>query len=115
MSSTSRMSPRTEVVIDRMLESAVVLSWNDLLKPSQKGLINIEHSSGTTLPYLKIWQLTGKGEWSLVCEYWMASASFGATHKGITFSNGYRSEGLSGMLEVIMQHQGSFLPSAWKQ
>jgi hypothetical protein len=35
-----------KVQMDRILESAVVLSWKDLLHPSQKGLIRIEYAPG---------------------------------------------------------------------
>ena len=100
-----------KVQMDRILESAVVLSWNDLLRPSQRGLIHIEYAPGTRLQYLKICQLTGKGEWSLVCEYWMSRGPADSPGDGITFKNDYRSAGLAEMLEVIMQHQDNFAPS----
>jgi hypothetical protein len=100
-----------KVQMDRILESAVVLSWNDLLRPSQRGLIHIEYAPGTSIPYLKIWQLTGKGEWSLVCEYWMSRGPTDSSDDGMTFRNDYHSAGLAEMLEVIMQHQDNFAPS----
>ena len=99
------------VQMDRILKSAVVLSWRDLLHPSQKGLIHIEYAPGTRLPYLKIWHLTGRGEWRLVCEYWMLRGSTESPGAGMTFSNDYHSAGLAEMLEVIMQHQDNFAPS----
>ncbi|HLW55407.1 MAG TPA: hypothetical protein VKW06_21440 [Candidatus Angelobacter sp.] len=108
MQSIPQGTTMVEVQMDRILESAVVLSWKDLLHPSQRGPIHIEYAPGTRLPYLKIWQLTGRGEWSLVCEYWM---SRGLTDDGMTFSNDYHSAGLAHMLGVIMQHQDSFAPS----
>jgi hypothetical protein len=92
----------------RVLESAVILGWKDLLPTSQEGLVHIEYAPGTLLPYVKIWQLTGKGEWSLVCEYWMSRGPTRIPAEGMTFSNGYYSAGLAEMLEVIMQHQESF-------
>jgi hypothetical protein len=101
------------VQMDCILESAVVLSWKDLLRPSQRGLIHIEYAPGTLLPYVKIWQLTGKGrgEWSLVCEYWMSRGPTASPRDGMTFTNDYHSAGLAEMLEVIMQHQDNFAPS----
>ena len=95
------------IQMDRMLTSAVVLSWPDLLHASQRGLIHIEYAPGKSLPFVKVWDLTGKGEWSLVCEYWMLR---GPTTQlgGMTFSNDYHSAGLAAMLEVIMQHQEHF-------
>jgi hypothetical protein len=99
-----------KVQMDRILESAVVLSWKDLLHISQEGLIHIEYVPGPSLQYLKIWQLTAKGSWSLICEYWMSQGQ-AARPVGLTFSNDYHSEGLAEMLNVIMQHQGSFMTS----
>lgn len=97
--------------LDRILESAVVLSWKDLLHVSQRGLIHVEYAPGLSLQYLKIWELTGKGSWSLICEYWMQHGQGATPIAGPTFSNDFHSEGLAQMLEVIMQHQGSFMTS----
>ena len=96
------------IEMGRILKSAVVLSWKDLFPVSQGGLVHIEYVPGNRLPYLKIWRLTGKGEWSLVCEYRMPGEPAHIPVAGITFSNGYYSAGLAEMLEVIMQHQGFF-------
>jgi hypothetical protein len=96
------------IQIDRLLESAVVLSWKDLIHPSQRGIIQIEYAAAARLPYLKLWQLTARGEWSLVGEYWMSRGATGMPADGMTFSNDYHSAGLAEMLEFIMQHQDSF-------
>jgi hypothetical protein len=100
-----------KIQIDRILTSAVVLSWEDLLHVSQRGLIHIEYAPGKSLQYLKVWELTGKGKWSLVCEYWMSCGATVTPPEGMTFSNNYHSAGLAEMLEVIMQHQDSFAAS----
>lgn len=100
-----------KVQMDRILESAVVLSWRDLLHVSQRGLIHIDYAPGPSLQYLKIWQLTAKGSWSLICEYWMRQGQGATPVAGLTFSNDFHSEGLAQMLEVIMQHQGTFMTS----
>lgn len=99
------------VQMDRILESAVVLSWKDLLHASQRGLIHIEYAPGPRLSYLKIWHMTGRGEWRLVCEYRMPRGLTDRTGDGMTFSNDYHSAGLAEMLEVIMQHQENFARS----
>lgn len=111
MKSIPQGTTMVKVQMDRILESAVVLSWNDLLRPSQRGLIHIEYAPGTRLPYLKIWQLIGRGEWSLVCEYWMSRGPADSSGGGITFKNDYHSASLAEMLEVIMQYQDNFAPS----
>lgn len=100
--------PVGKIEMDRILESAVILSWHDLLRPTQRNLIQVEYVPGTRRSYLKIWQLTGKGEWSLVCEYWTSHAAPAATDDGMIFSNGYASTGLAAMLEVIMQYSHRF-------
>jgi hypothetical protein len=111
MKSIPQGTTMVKVQMDRILESAVVLSWKDLLHRSQRGLIHIEYAPGTRLPYLKIWQLTGRGGWSLVCEYWMSRGPTDSPGDGMTFSNDYHSAGLAEMLEVVMQHQDNFAPS----
>ena len=111
MNRTPQGTTLVKVEMDRILESAVVLSWDDLLHPSQKGLIHIEYAPAPRLQYLKIWQLTGKGEWSLVCEYWMPHGPTESPGGEMTFSNDYHSAGLAEMLGVIMQHQDNFAPS----
>jgi hypothetical protein len=108
MTSIPRGTPIIQMA--RVLESAVILNWKDLLRPALRGLIQIEYVPGIHLSYLKIWQLTGKGEWSLVCEYWLSHRPAIATDGGTTFSNGYHSAGLAAMLEIIMQHQDYFAP-----
>jgi hypothetical protein len=97
--------------MDRILKSAVVLSWKDLVHPAQRGPLQIEYFPGIRLSYLKIRQLTGRGEWILVCEYRMSRELTRAPVDGLTFTNGYHSAGLAEMLEVIMQHQDHFVDS----
>ena len=98
------------IQMHRILESAVILSWKDLLHPSQRDLIQIEYVPGNPRSYLRIWQLTGKGEWSLVCDHWRSHLPAVAKDDGTTFSNGYHSADLAAMLRVIMQHEDQFAP-----
>jgi len=106
MENTANAIGPERVPIDQVLENAVVLSWDDLLHELEPGLVRIEYAPGTTLDYLKIWQLVAKGAWNLICEYWMIPQPAGAQR--LTFNNGVHSNGLSQMLEVIMQHQADF-------
>ena len=96
--------------MERILVSAVVLSWKDLVDPSQRGPLHIEYVPGNHFSRLKITQLTGRGEWILVCEYVSSELTRVPDHK-LAFSNGYHSAGLAEMLEVIMQHQDCFVAS----
>jgi len=100
-----------KIELDRVLTSAVILNWEDLIHVTQGGMIHIEYAPGKSLQYLKVWELAGKGAWSLVCEYWMSRGPAAVPHDGITFSNDYHSAGLADMLEVIMQHQDNFSDS----
>jgi len=94
--------------LNRVLESAIVVSWADLMHRTEAGLIHIEYgfAQGGTLDYLKVWSSITRGHWLLACEYWMSPSTFHAT--GISFDNGYQSEGLAHTLEFIMEHQDAF-------
>ena len=94
--------------IDRILESAIVMSWTELMRNAQEGLIHIEYgfAPSGTLDYLKVWSSLTRGHWLLACEYWMSETTFHGN--GVRFDNGYESEGLAHILESVMQHQNSF-------
>lgn len=95
--------------LDRTLESAVVMSWADLMHDAQTGLIHIEYAFAPTgtLDYLKVWSSVTRGHWLLACEYWMSESTFHGV--GVRFENGYESERLAHILESVMQHQTSFV------
>jgi hypothetical protein len=95
--------------LERFLESAVVISWADLTRGAPTGLIHIEYgfAAGGTLDYLKFWSSLSRGHWLLACEYWMSANTF---HRaGISFENGYKSDGLAHIVEIAMQRQNSFV------
>src|SRR5450759_4580856 len=58
--------------LERILESAIVVSWPDLIGEAQTGLIHIEYGFAPTgtLDYLKVWSSLTRGHWLLACEYW---------------------------------------------
>ncbi len=103
------MKSEVKQSLERTLESAVVVSWADLIHEAQTGLIHIEYGFAPTgtLDYLKIWSSLTRGHWLLACEYWMAESTFHGA--GVRFDNGYESEGLSNILERVMQHQTLFV------
>lgn len=107
---TTQREQTAKIPIYRVLESAVVLSWRDLVKTSSQDLIHVEYGTAQerSLQYLKIWRLAGRGAWNLICEYWMCLGSSPVPKAGLTFSNGYQSAALAEMLEFIMHHQNSF-------
>ena len=110
---TAQQKLTARIPIYRMLESAVVLSWRDLIETSPRDLVQVEYGAAPerSLQYLKIWRLAGRGGWKLICEYWMCVGSSPVPKAGLTFSNGYHSATLAEMLEFIMQHQDSFSTS----
>jgi hypothetical protein len=98
-----------EKSLEQILESAIVVSWADLMHGAPTGLIHIEYgfAAGSTLDYLKVWSSITPGHWLLACEYWMSASTFHVA--GAHFDNGYQSEGLARTLEFVMQHQNSFV------
>jgi hypothetical protein len=102
------MTPNGNPSLEQILESAIIVSWADLMRDAQTGLIHIEYgfASTGTLDYLKIWSSLTRGHWLLACEYWMAETTFHGT--GVRFDNGYESEGLAHILELVMRHQSEF-------
>jgi hypothetical protein len=97
--------------LGRILESAVIVSWTDLMKDAKSGLIHLQYAFARdgSLEYLKLWSSTTRGHWRLACEYWTSASTFHG--KGIHFENGFRSEGLTQTLEFVMQHQQAFSAS----
>jgi len=95
--------------LEQILESAIVLSWADLMRGAPGGLVHIEYgfAPGGTLEFLKVWSSITRGHWLLVCDYRMAASTLHGS--GISFDNGYRSEGLAHVLGFIMQHQDAFI------
>jgi len=103
------MKPDQNQSLERTLESAIVVSWADLMRDAQTGLIHIEYGFAPTgtLDYLKVWSSLTPGHWLLACEYWMSASTFHGT--GVRFDNGYESEGLAHILEFVMQRQSEFV------
>ncbi len=102
------MKPNENQNLERILESAIVVSWADLMRGAQTGLIHVEYgfAPSDTLDYLQVWSSITRGHWLLACEYWMSASTFHGT--GVHFENGYQSEGLAHTLELVMQRQNAF-------
>jgi len=95
--------------LERILESAVVISWADLTRGTPPDVVHIEYdfAASGTLDHLKVWSALSRGHWLLACHYWMSANPLHAA--GIGFDNGYKSEALARTLDVAMQHQTSFI------
>jgi hypothetical protein len=102
------MKPNENQSLERILESAVVVTWADLMRGAQNGLIHLEYgfTPSGRLDCLQVWSSITRGHWLLACEYWMSACTIHGT--GIRFNNGYQSESLAHILESVMQHQTAF-------
>jgi hypothetical protein len=102
------MKPNENQSLERILESAVVVTWADLMRGAQNGLIHIEYgfTPSGTLDCLQVWSSITRGHWLLACEYWMSASTFHGT--GVHFDNKYGSKELAHILESVMQHQTAF-------
>jgi len=91
--------------LDRILECAVILNWNELMQSSKSGLVQIEYrTDATSSPeYLKVWCSTARGYAKLICEYWMCP--LGSHLVGLQWATGYYSAAFATMMESAMQHQ----------
>jgi hypothetical protein len=71
-------------------------------------LIHVEYGFSLSggLDDLQIWSCMTKGRWLLACACQMAASEFLET--SAHFHNGYLSEGLAQILELIMLHQKVF-------
>ena len=97
----------TNITLDQILESAVVLSWKDLLPGTRTNLVHVEYrlGPGGSLEFLKVWSSITRGHQYLVCD-WTCAPSSVASH--VSFSNDFYSKDLAQMLESIIQHQAIF-------
>ena len=102
------MKTNESQILERILESAVIVSWADLMRGAQAGLVHIEYglAAGGTLDYLKFWSSISRGHWLLAVEYWASPSKSHST--GVHFENGYESEALKHILDSVMQHQTEF-------
>lgn len=109
----TEVEPKARGRIDQILESAVVLSWKELLKRSSTAVIQVEYATAPepSLQYLKMWLSTTRGQWDLFCEYWMSPGTSSIPAIGLTFSNGHYSAHLAQMLEVVMPDRNG-IPSS---
>jgi hypothetical protein len=101
--------PSKDTRVERILECAVILSWNDLVRAVSPRSVHVEYQMDDdhSLEYLKVWSSPTRGHWDLVCEYWMAASSQHAA--GLHFSNAYRSDRLGDILKLAMRQQDTSL------
>ena len=98
--------------LDKALQCAVVLAWDDLVKISEPSSARAEYrcDPGAPLDHVGVWSTGAQGQQHLVCDYWTSASS--AHPGGVRFRNGYSSDQLAGTLGLIMQDQGQFTRAA---
>lgn len=96
------------ISLERRLECATITGWKDLSTRSAPEKVHVEYHTGAqgNLEHLKIWSSIKRGEWDLVCDYWLFADE--TNRAGVTFSNGFASDRLERSLDSIMQHQDCF-------
>jgi hypothetical protein len=94
--------------LDKALEFAVILAWEDLMKSVPPCSVRIEYrcEPGTSLDYLSVWSVRAAGDQYLVCDYRTLTSS--ARPGGVRFENGHHSDKLAQTLDFIMENQDQF-------
>lgn len=94
--------------LDRALELAVILGWEDMSQVATPSLVRIEYefAPGASLDHLSIWLIKPKGYQDLVYEHW-AKASWGHP-AGTRLANGHCSQQLVRALSFILGNQEQF-------
>jgi hypothetical protein len=100
------MTQNVRPSLDRILESAIILSWADLLQSHRSGSIHLEYVFGPegSISTLKLWLSTVRGHWRLLCGIETKLNSC------IQFEDCCKSADLASNLEFILRHQTAFLP-----
>ena len=94
--------------LDKTLEFAVILAWEDLMKVANPCSARVEYrcEPGTSLGYLSVWSVRAGGEQDLVCDYWTWTSS--AHPSGVRFCNRFHSDQLGQTLDFILMNQDQF-------
>jgi len=94
--------------LDKALEFAVILAWEDLMKVTNPNSARVEYRSapGTAVDYLSIWSVDAECKQNMVCDYWTWTSS--AHPSGICFNNKFHSHQLGLALDFILMNQDQF-------
>ena len=94
--------------LDKALEFAVVLGWDDLKKVANPCSARVEYRSavGTAVDYLSIWSVDGEAKQNMVCDYWTWTSS--AHPSGIRLTGKFQSPQLGVALDFILMNQNQF-------
>jgi hypothetical protein len=99
--------------LGQAIEFAVVSSWDELVKPGERGSIHVEYKNIADLPLssVEVWMIKNRGYGTLVCEYSVSPAGSPASSSqafGMHFANLHSSKTLARSLDFIIRNQGQF-------
>ena len=94
--------------LDKALQFAVILAWEDLMKVTAPRLVRVEYRGepGTSLDFVSVWSVRAGGQQDLVCDYWTWTSP--AHAGGVRFRNRHDSDQLAQTLDFIMKNQDEF-------
>ena len=94
--------------LNKALEFAVILGWDDLKKVSDPCSARVEYRSavGTAVDYLSVWSVDAEGHQKMACDYWTWTSS--AHPSGISFKDNFHSRPLGLALDFILMNQDQF-------
>jgi hypothetical protein len=94
--------------LDKALEFAVILAWEDLMKVAPLCSARVEYRSapGTALDYLSVWSVDAERKQNMVCDCWTWASA--AHPMGIRFNNKFQSHQLGQALDFILMNQDQF-------
>lgn len=94
--------------LDKVLQFAVILAWEDFVKVAPPCSVRIEYVNEpkTPLDSLSVWFDKAGGYDDRVCDYRKGISS--AHPPEINFAKGFHSEVLAQTLDFIMEHQDQF-------
>jgi len=106
---------KTETIrmgLDKALQYAVILAWEDFIKPTQPLSVRVEYlcEPGSSLDHLSIWSVRAGGYQDLICDYWMSTSSDHSS--GTSYGNRPSSDKFAQNLEFIMKNQNLFKRAA---
>jgi len=96
------------VELDKALEFAVVLGWDELKTIADPCSVRVEYRNtvGTAVDYLSIWSVNAKYEQHMVCDCWTWTSS--AHPSGIRFTGKFQPPKLGMALDFILMNQDQF-------
>lgn len=94
--------------LNRALQFAVTLAWQDLLKVVAPSIVRIEYecAPGASLDHLTAWLIKADGYQELMYEHWIKPPPGYPT--GARFANGHDSDQLARAFHVVLQNQEQF-------